>query len=126
MLKRWRSAGATLLALMFSTQPALGMSIELLGVDCFSLVTGSEHEALSSSRLLIESRLVELGRDPIEAKRLAGLLTSEDLAVLADNPAMMQEAGAMSAQNRNLMAGLLVLGGLIALAYAGDGAIVQN
>ena len=125
MNRRLRSIGGTLLAFMFTTQSVLGVSINLLVVDLIPLEASAAKEDLASSRLLIETRLVELGRDLSEAKRLAGLLTPEDLAVFADNPAMMQEAGAMSAQNQNMMAGLLVLGGLIALAYAGDGSIVQ-
>lgn len=126
MLKRWRSAGVTLLAMIFATQPVLGVSIDLFGVGPIPLEASAETEGIASSRLLIESHLVELGRSRFEAKRLAGLLTPDDLAVLTDNPAMMQEAGAMSAQQRNMMVGLLLLGGLIALAYAGDGSIIQN
>lgn len=126
MLKPVRFAGMTLIALMFASQPVLGVSIALYGAGPIPLEASAEQEGTASSRLQIESRLVELGREPIEAKRLAGLLTVEDLAVLSDNPAMMQEAGAMSAQQRNMMVGLLVLGGLIALAYAGDGSIIQN
>ncbi|MCH7545883.1 MAG: hypothetical protein IID30_05705 [Planctomycetes bacterium] len=75
---------------------------------------------------IVATRLVELGRTAEEAQALASLLTLEDLEVLLRHPGMMQEAGAMSAQTKNLIAGLLVLGGLIALAYAGDGFFIQN
>ena len=112
-----------MLASMFAAQPALGASIAWFGIDRVAREKENQEELDGSSRILIEARLVELGRDASEAKRLAGLLTVEDLAVLSDNPAMLQEAGAMSAQQRNMMAGLLVLGGLIALAYAADGSI---
>lgn len=75
---------------------------------------------------IVATRLVELGRTAEKAQALASLLTLEDLDVLLRHPGMMQEAGAMSAQTKNLIAGLLVLGGLIALAYAGDGFFIQN
>ena len=75
---------------------------------------------------IVATRLVELGRTAEEAHTLASLLTLEDLEVLLRHPGMMQEAGAMSAQTKNLMIGLLVLGGLIALAYAGDGFFLRN
>ena len=75
---------------------------------------------------IVATQLIELGRTAEEAQALASLLTLEDLEVLLRHPGMMQEAGAMSAQTKNLIAGLLVLGGLIALAYAGDGFFIQN
>ena len=81
---------------------------------------------LLAAQGIVAGRLVELGRTPEEAQALASLLTLEDLEVLLSHPGMMQEAGAMSAQSKNLMMGLLVLGGLIALAYAGDGFIIRN
>ena len=81
---------------------------------------------ITLARRQIERQFIELGRDPIEAGRMVGQLTDADLLVLASNPAMMQEAGARDAQTDNLILGLLVLGGLLALAYAADGSIIQN
>ncbi len=81
---------------------------------------------LLAAQGIVAGRLVELGRTAEDAQALASLLTIEDLEVLLSHPGMMQEAGAMNAQSDNLMMGLLVLGGLIALAYAGDGFIIQN
>ena len=81
---------------------------------------------LLATQGIVAARLIELGRTAEEAQALASLLTLEDLEVLLRHPGMMQEAGAMSAQTKNLIAGLLVLGGLIALAYAGDGFFIQN
>lgn len=81
---------------------------------------------LPAAQGIIAARLMELGRTAEEAQALASLLTLEDLEVLLSHPGMMQEAGAMSAQTKNLIAGLLVLGGLLALAYAGDGFFIRN
>lgn len=82
--------------------------------------------SLVEARRIIAGQLVELGRSPGEAGELSMLLTQADLDVLIQNPAMMQVAGAMSAQTNNLIMGLLVLGGLIAIAAAGDGFILRN
>ncbi len=82
---------------------------------------------ITLARRQIERQLVELGRDPIDAGRMVGQLTDEDLLVLYGNPAMMQEAGARDAQADNLILAALVVGGLFALLYTADsGIFVQD
>jgi len=76
--------------------------------------------AVVAARLGIMQRLIEVGRSPEEARRIAAALTPEDLAVLAANPAMMQEAGEANAQMTSLILAGLVIGGLVALLLTAD------
>ena len=132
---------AVMLVAVFTCQPVLGVvyfpyflaagPVEKAPVEVDEniqpvLIDPEGRINLLAAQGIVAGRLIELGRTVEEAQALASLLTIEDLAVLVSHPGMMQEAGAMSAQSDNLMMGLLVLGGLIALAYAGDGFIIQN
>ena len=132
---------AVMLVAVFTCQPVLGVvylpyfltagPIEKASVEVDQnvqpvLIDPEGRINLLAARGIVAGRLVELGRTAEEAQALASLLTLEDLDVLLSHPGMMQEAGAMSAQSNNLIMGLLVLGGLIALAYAGDGFIIRN
>ena len=141
--RRFSLCLASMLVAVFTCQPVLGM----VYMPYFSRAQPVEKAAAEAevdpttqtvlidlegrinlllAQEIVATRLIELGRSPDEAKALASLLTLEDLEVLVRHPGMMQEAGAMSAQTKNLMIGLLVLGGLIALAYAGDGFFLRN
>ena len=134
MKKRRTSFMAMMLAAVFLGNPVLaaasypftledGLGITLLPMP--ELKAKTDEINIQQARMVVAKALVDLGREKEEARTLANLLTANDIKILLANPAMMQEAGAMSAQTRNLIAGLLVLGGLIALAAAGDGFIVQ-
>ncbi|MHC5023550.1 MAG: hypothetical protein ACYTGG_06510 [Planctomycetota bacterium] len=71
----------------------------------------------------IAARLVDLGWSEADAAIAAAELTPADLDVLLENPEMMQNAGASSTHTAGILVGVLLLGGLIALAWAGDGSI---
>ena len=78
--------------------------------------------------ILVVEALLAAGVTPEEAVRQVAMLTPEDLQVLATHPAMVQVAGDNAALTRNLLLGLLVIGGIIALAAAseGGGAVITN
>lgn len=141
MNQRISQSLAVMLVAVFTCQPVLGVvylpyflparPVEKVPVEVDQdvppvLIDQDGKINLLAAQGIVAGRLIELGRTAEEAKALASLLTIEDLEVLVSHPGMMQEAGAMSAQSNNLIMGLLVLGGLIALAYAGDGFIIQN
>ena len=130
-----------MLAAVFTCQPVLGVvylpyfiparPVEKAPVEVDEnvppvLIDPEGRINLLAAQGIVAARLIELGRTAEEAQALASLLTIEDLEVLVSHPGMMQEAGAMSAQTKNLMMGLLLLGGLLALAYAGDGFFIRN
>lgn len=141
MKQRISHSLAVMLVAVFTCQPVLGVvhlpyfsraqPVEKAPVEVDQnvppvLIDREGRINLLAAQGIVAARLIELGRTPEEAQTLASLLTLEDLEVLVSHPGMMQEAGAMSAQTKNLMMGLLVLGGLLALAYAGDGFFIQN
>jgi nucleotide-binding universal stress UspA family protein len=78
--------------------------------------------------ILVVEALLAAGITPEEAVAQVSMLTDADLLVLAAHPAMVQVAGDNAALTRNLLLGLLVLGGIIALAAAseGGGAVITN
>jgi len=73
-----------------------------------------------AARLQVMDQLIDFGRPPEEARRIAAALTADDLAVLAANPAMMQAAGEANAQMTSLIIAGLVIGGLVVLLIAAD------
>jgi hypothetical protein len=73
-------------------------------------------------RVWVAERLIELGRPAEDAWGMATQLTIEDILVLSQNPDMMQPGGADP--GLTLLLGVLLIAGLIALAYAGDGFIL--
>jgi hypothetical protein len=75
-------------------------------------------------RGLTAERLVELGRSPDQARQAAGLLTAQDLEVLAANPAMMQAAGKMSQAMFSALMATLIAAGLIAIAASSNGSFI--
>lgn len=81
---------------------------------------------LDARRDEIARQLIDLGRAPETARALADQLTDEDLQVLLANPRMMQPAGDSSKMVLNIVVAALVVGGIVALALAADGSIVQN
>lgn len=103
-------------------QPALADPPVLLA-ESVPAAGGFSH---AQARLTMTGQLVELGHDPHDAARMALKLTPDDLSVLLNNPRMMQQAGALSENALNFLIAALVIGGLIALAAAGDGNVVQN
>ena len=132
---------AVMLAAVFTCQPVLGVvylpfflpaqPVEKAPLETNEnvppvLIDPEGRINLLAAQGIVAARLIELGRTAEDAQALASLLTVDDLEVLVSHPGMMQEAGAMSAQSKNLIAGLLLLGGLIALAYAGDGFFIRN
>lgn len=78
--------------------------------------------------LVVMQGLVDAGVDPETAAGQVAALSAEDLAVFASHPGMLQSAGAMDAQTTNIILGLALLGGIIALAAAssGGGSIMVN
>ena len=88
----------------------------------------SPNASAAIAAILVVEGLLAAGVSPEDAVRQVAALTDEDLLVLADHPAMIQVAGDNAALTRNLLLGLLVLGGIIALAAAseGGGAVITN
>ncbi|MHC4809822.1 MAG: hypothetical protein ACYTEV_05585 [Planctomycetota bacterium] len=88
----------------------------------------SPHASPAIAAILVLESLLAAGVAPEDAVRQVAALTDEDLLVLANHPAMVQVAGDNAALTRNLLLGLLVLGGIIALAAAseGGGAVITN
>ena len=87
-----------------------------------------QHASATIAAILVVEGLIAAGVSPEDAVRQVAALTEEDLLVLAGHPGMMQVAGDNAALTRNLLLGLLVLGGIIALAAAseGGGAVITN
>ncbi|MFK7960214.1 MAG: hypothetical protein AB8G96_06780 [Phycisphaerales bacterium] len=83
---------------------------------------------MATDVMVVMNGLIASGTAPERAAEQVVALTAEDLALLASHPAMLQPAGAMDAQTTNLLLGLAVLGGIIALAAAssGGGSIMLN
>jgi hypothetical protein len=78
--------------------------------------------------IFVAEALIAAGTSPEDAVAQVAMLTAADLAVLAGHPSMVQVAGDNAALTRNLILGLLLLGGIIALAAASDGggAVITN
>lgn len=85
---------------------------------------GSTVIVIDVDRVWVVERLIRLGQPPADAWVQAMHLTDADVAVLAANPRMVQRGGAMLSDS--LVLGLLLIAGLIALAYWGDGSISIN
>ncbi|MBT8486565.1 MAG: hypothetical protein HKO59_14080 [Phycisphaerales bacterium] len=119
-----------LAAMLFAvtvTQPARAGNRATLSATPNATVTAVRSPVpatLETTRTFVRDELQRLGRDIAAAAQVAAELTPDDLAVLFANPKMMQPAGEYSAQSANLMAALLLLGGIIALAAASDGSVL--
>jgi hypothetical protein len=82
--------------------------------------------ALDEQRGTIAGQLVELGYAADVAQQMASELTPNDLAVLLDNPRMMQKAGEMDELTKNVIWALVIAGIVVAIVIAADGSISIN
>ncbi len=87
---------------------------------------GAGDKELAAGRHEIAGSLVALGRSHDEAEAAASRLTPEDLEVLLAYPLMMQTAGGADRVAWSIVIGLLLFGGLVTLAVAGNGSLVIN
>lgn len=87
---------------------------------------GAGDKELAAGRHEIAARLVALGRSHDEAQEAASRLTPADLEVLLAYPLMMQTAGGSDRVAWSIVIGLLLFGGLVTLAVAGNGSLVIN
>ncbi len=87
---------------------------------------GADDKEPAAGRHEIAGRLVALGRSHDEAQEAASRLTPADLEVLLAYPLMMQTAGGSDRVAWSIVIGLVLFGGLVALAAAGNGSIVLN
>jgi len=87
---------------------------------------GAGDKELAAGRHEIAARLVALGRSHDEAQEAASRLTPADLEVLLAYPLMMQTAGGSDRVAWSMVIGLLLFGGLVTLAVAGNGSLVIN
>ncbi len=87
---------------------------------------GAGDKEPAAGRHEIAGRLVALGRSHDEAQEAASRLTAADLDVLLAYPLMIQTAGGSDRVAWSIVIGLALFGGLLALAYAGDGSIMMN
>jgi len=78
------------------------------------------------TRTWIVERLVAIGRSETQALAVADGLNIDDLAVLLANPEMMQPAAGMSHQTQAYIIGAILIGGIVALAIAGEGSVTVN
>jgi hypothetical protein len=122
---RWSILVAIGLALGL-TSPGLKASVVMHSQSIGEEASNEVPLELFAARLQLMQRLIELGRDPEEARRQAEALTEEDLIVLGANPNMMQTAGAKNAQATNFWLSLLLIAGFFALLAAGDGTFIQS
>ena len=77
-------------------------------------------------RQALAQRLVELGHTPEEAIALVVQLTDADLAVLSENPRMVQRAGTMSNLTEAYVIGAIIIAGIVILAVSGNGFVNVN
>ena len=108
------------------TSLGLGASIALQPETESKEASAEAPLSLFAARLQIVQQLIEMGRDPEEARRQAEALTEEDLIVLGANPDMMQAAGEQNAQATNFWLSLILVAGFFALLAAGDGTFIQS
>ncbi len=87
---------------------------------------GAGDKEPAAGRHEIAGQLVALGRSHDEAQEAASRLTPADLEVLLEYPLMMQTAGGSDRVAWSIVIGLLLVGGLVALAAAGDGSLLIN
>ncbi len=87
---------------------------------------GAGDKQLAAGRQEIAASLVALGRSHDEAQEAASRLTPADLEVLLAYPLMMQTAGGSDRVTWSIVIGLLLFGGLVTLAVAGNGSLVFN
>lgn len=121
---------AAMLALVACTTPVLGAPIDGLPtppepapvVVPISAPTSAAAE-LTVARVEMAQALAHMGMTPQEAVDAARSLTMDDINVLLAHPSMLQYAGATSSHNQGIIIGVLILVGLIALAWAGDGSL---
>ena len=124
-----RTRLATVLVALAANQVALPVAAAMSHVGTSPLYPAAAEPGVPSAvietgQATIAGQLVELGRAPDVARAAASRLTAEDLEVFLANPEMMQAAGGNIVWG--VMLGALVVGGVIALAAAGNGTLMLN
>ena len=115
---------AAVVALLALAEPALGIGSG--AAVHFATRSTLAAAATVPPRVTIERQLLALGYAPDAASDAAAHLTADDLAVLLDNPLMMQRAGELDNLTRSYIIGGLIVAGVVALAIAGSGSVTIN
>jgi hypothetical protein len=105
----------------FAAQPALAWNEMPTAPEPAPAPSVAEVTAIDITRASVAVQLVALDYTTAQAREAVALLTPEDLAVLGANPAMLQRAADEDLANvrEAWIIGILIVGGLIALAIAG-------